>query len=72
MKAWEVLGNEDKRKAYDQNRGFISELKSNSVTLTPDNYHYLVEESNHLWVIQVYYSTNDYARFFSQFWEQLI
>lgn len=43
MKAWEVLGNEEKRKAYDQNRGFISEIKSQSVTLTPDNYHYLVE-----------------------------
>lgn len=42
------------------------------MTLTPDNYHYLVEESNSLWIIQVFDSTNNYARYFSQFWEEAI
>ena len=72
MKAWEVLGSPDKRKAYDQNRGVISELKSSSITLTPDNYNYLVEESKNLWVVQVFDSTDGYSRYFSQFWEQII
>ena len=66
------MGSPDKRKAYDQNRGVISELKSSSVTLTPDNYQYLVEESKHLWVIQVFDSTDGYSRYFTQFWEQII
>lgn len=69
MKAWEILGDSDKRKQYDQNSGHISELKSSSTTLTPYNYHYLVEESNYLWMIQVYDSTNTYSRYFGQFWE---
>jgi len=71
MMAWEVLGDEQKRKQYDQNAGFISELKSISTTLTPYNYHYLVEESNSMWLIQVFDSTSTYSKYFSQFWEEL-
>jgi curved DNA-binding protein CbpA len=69
MMAWEVLGDEQKRKQYDQNAGFISELKSISTTLTPYNYNYLVEESNSMWLIQVFDSTSTYSKYFSQFWE---
>lgn len=69
MKAWEILGDPEKRKSYDQNSGYISELKSASTTLTPHNYHYEVEEGNSVWLIQVFDSTNQYSRYFAQFWE---
>ena len=72
MKAWEVLGDPQKRKQYDQNSGFIVELKSASTTLTPHNYPFLVEESPALWIIQVFDSTNTYSRYFAQFWEELV
>lgn len=42
MQAWEILGDHEKRKSYDQNSGYISELKSASQTLTPQNYDFLV------------------------------
>jgi DnaJ-class molecular chaperone len=38
MQAWEVLGNPEKRKHYDQNSGFITQIPSSSLQLTPDNY----------------------------------
>jgi DnaJ-class molecular chaperone len=57
LKAWEVLGSPEKRKHYDANSGFVTQIKSQSVTLTPSNYHELVEGSRSLWMIQVYDST---------------
>ena len=71
MKAWEVLGDSEKRKSYDQNNGYVSEIKSSSITLTPRNYNYLVEGGRNVWMIQVYDSTNQYSRYFAQFWEEL-
>lgn len=72
MRSWEVLGDPEKRKSYDQNSGYISELKSASQTLTPLNYDYLVGESKKLWMIQVFDSTNQYSRYFAQFWEEMV
>lgn len=72
MRAWEILGVPEKRKQYDQNSGYIAELKSASTTLTPHNFHYLVEESPSLWMIQVLDSTNTYCIYFAQFWEELV
>ena len=69
MRSWEVLGDPEKRKSYDQNSGYISELKSASQTLTPLNYGYFIGESKKLWLIQVFDSTNQYSRYFAQFWE---
>jgi hypothetical protein len=68
MKAWEILGNSEKRKHYDQNSGFISQIKSDSITLTPDNYEDLVIKSESLWIIEVYDSTDEYCHYFAQFW----
>ena len=54
VSAWEVLGNSEKRKEYDASNGVVTKIKSTSTTLTPQNYHHLVEESGDLWIIQVY------------------
>ena len=58
MEAWEVLGTPDKRKLYDQNLGLVTQIPSETVTLTPDNYEWLVGNSDSIWLIQVYDSTN--------------
>jgi curved DNA-binding protein CbpA len=71
VEAWEVLGDPERRREYDQSSGYVSELKSVSLTLTPLNYEYLVGESQALWVIQVLDSTVQYSRYFARFWEDL-
>jgi len=58
MEAWEVLGNPEKRHHYDENSGFINQIKSETPTLTPDNYDWLLYDSDDIWVVQVYDSTN--------------
>lgn len=72
MTAWEVLGNSEKRQNYDQNSGFIKQIHSESVTLTTDNYDKLLGDSDEIWIVQVYDSTNPYCHYFSQFWEEVI
>lgn len=69
LKAWEILGNPEKREAYDSNNGVITKIKSKSTTLTRQNYYEEVESSNDLWIIQAYDSTSQYCHHFSQFWE---
>ena len=39
LKAWEILGNPEKRQAYDTNNGIITKIKSKSITLTHQNYY---------------------------------
>jgi hypothetical protein len=41
------------------------------VTLTPDNYPWLVGNSDGIWLIQVYDSTNKYCHYFASEWEQI-
>ncbi len=36
--------------------------------LTPDNYDWLVSDSDWLWLIQVYDSTDQYSHYFASFW----
>jgi len=53
-KAYEILSDPEKRKNYDENSGVFSPIKSKTVSLTMNNYRRLVEESNDIWIIQVY------------------
>lgn len=70
MDAWEVLGNPEKRKSYDESSGFITQIPSATVTLTPDNYQWLLGHSDAIWLVQVYDSTNQYCHFFASIWEE--
>jgi preprotein translocase subunit Sec63 len=72
MTAWEVLGDPEKRKHYDQNSGFIQQLPSHSLTLTPDNCEYLIGDSDVLYVVQVYDSTDRASHYFAAFWEEIL
>lgn len=54
MKAYEVLGNEKKRKHYDTTSGTMAPIRSSATELTDDNYERLVEESGNSWVVEVY------------------
>lgn len=69
--AWEILGNTDKRREYDDSNGVIARIKSASTTLTPENYHHLVEESGELWIIQVYDETSEYCHSYAPIWEEV-
>lgn len=51
VKAYEVLGNEKKRKHYDTTSGTMAPIRSSAVELTDENYEQLVEESGNSWVI---------------------
>lgn len=35
MDAWEILGNPEKRTSYDQSIGVVTQIPSNTITLTP-------------------------------------
>ena len=72
MKAYEVLGNKEMRKNYDQNSGHITDIKSASLTLTPTLYNTIVYSSKELWVVQVYDSTNEFCHYFGELWEEII
>lgn len=70
VEAWEILGNAEKREQYDASNGVVNKIKSTSTTLTPQNYHHLVEESGELWIIQVYDETSDYCHRYAPIWEE--
>eukprot|EP00928_Gymnodinium_smaydae_P071357 TRINITY_DN54974_c0_g1_i1.p1 TRINITY_DN54974_c0_g1~~TRINITY_DN54974_c0_g1_i1.p1 ORF type:complete len:756 (-),score=209.32 TRINITY_DN54974_c0_g1_i1:46-2214(-) len=54
-KAYDVLIDPDKRKAYDQKRAPQDSLESRtSVELTAENFEYTVLRSNEAWIVQVY------------------
>ncbi len=71
MQAWEVLGNPEKKQAYDQSSGYINQIHSETLTLTAENYNHLLGDSDDIWIVQVYDSTNQYCHYFAKFWEDL-
>lgn len=71
MTAWEVLGNPEKRQHYDQSSGYVNQIPSETVTLTPENYQHLLGDSDDIWIIQVYDSTSQYCHYFARFWDEL-
>lgn len=51
MKAYEVLGNDKKRKHYDTTSGTMAPIKSTAVELTDSNYERMVLDSSDVWII---------------------
>jgi len=39
------------------------------MTLTRNTYNYMLDDSDDIWIIQAYDSTNQYCHYFAQFWE---
>jgi hypothetical protein len=72
MQAWEVLGNLEKREHYDTNSGFINPIPSSSLTLNSENYYHLLSDSDDVWIIQVYDSTNQYCHYFARLWDDAV
>ncbi|KAJ1607652.1 DNAj domain-containing protein [Cryptosporidium canis] len=73
-KAYEVLGDEEKRQVYDTTQGGeIDIIPSAAVTLTSDNFDDLIlfQESSS-WVIQVYTDHDELCHYFSSIWEESI
>ena len=69
-KAYETLIDDEKRKIYDQTRGSYEPILSDhSVSLTSFNYHKLVSESPHVWVIQVFDDLDGNSRYFGTHWD---
>ena len=69
-KAYETLMDDEKRKIYDQTRGSYEPIVSDhSVSLTSFNYHKLVDESSHVWVVQVYDDLDGNSRYFGSHWD---
>jgi hypothetical protein len=71
VEAYEVLGDADKREAYDSSIGYIQKLKSKTHELTEANFDRLVVESSDFWVIQVYVSGNKLCESMSPIWEEV-
>ncbi|KAL7068672.1 DnaJ domain-containing protein [Cryptosporidium serpentis] len=73
-KAYEVLGDADKRSIYDSNYGGeIEIIPSEAVTLTSENFDTLVKSQNkESWVIQVYTDKDELCHYFSPIWEESI
>ena len=71
-KAYETLMDDEKRKIYDQTRGSYEPIISDhSVSLTSFNYHKLVDESSHVWVIQVFDDLDGNSRYFGSHWDSV-
>lgn len=70
--AYEVLGDKDKRAAYDETNGVLNFIKSNSFELTEKNFKKLVVESDWMWFIQVYENGSNMCEHFSHFWEDAL
>ncbi|KAH8741411.1 DNAj domainhypothetical protein transmembrane domain [Cryptosporidium ryanae] len=73
-KAYEILGDEEKRKVYDSTRGGeIEIIPSAAETLTVGNYEKLVLlQTSNSWVIQVYTDQDELCQSFSPVWEESI
>ncbi|KAK6589315.1 DNAj domain transmembrane domain [Cryptosporidium xiaoi] len=73
-KAYEILGDEEKRKVYDSTRGGeIEIIPSAAETLTINNYEELVLlQTSNSWVIQVYTDQDELCQSFSPVWEESI
>lgn len=73
-KAYEILGDEEKRQVYDTTQGGeIDIIPSAAVTLTSDNFDDLViQQMSDSWVIQVYTDQDELCHYFSSIWEESI
>ena len=54
MQAYEVLGDSERRKTYDQSSTLHEPVLSEAVELSAENFESLVLQSDALWFIQVY------------------
>lgn len=70
-RAYEILSDPQKRKNYDENSGLFSPIKSKTVSLTVNNYRRLVEESNDIWIIQVYEDGNPSCISIADIWDMV-
>lgn len=70
QEAYEVLGNEDKRRAYDETNGVVNFIRSSTTELTVSNFERLVEWSDDIWIIQVYENNSHSCERFGHFWEE--
>jgi hypothetical protein len=70
QEAYEVLGNEEKRGAYDETNGVVNFIRSKTTELTTANFERLVEWSDDIWIIQVYENNSHSCERFSHFWEE--
>ncbi|OII74235.1 DnaJ domain-containing protein [Cryptosporidium ubiquitum] len=73
-KAYEILGDDEKRQIYDTTQGGeIEIIPSAAVTLTSDNFDDLVTfQTTNSWVIQVYTDHDELCHYFSSIWEESI
>ncbi|CEL95543.1 unnamed protein product [Vitrella brassicaformis CCMP3155] len=69
-KAYEILGDEEKRRLYDEVAGEYDAIPSSTTTLTAETYSRLVLESNDVWIIQLYSDFEGLCREFSPVWEE--
>ena len=65
------MSNPEARKNYDENSGLFSPIKSKTVSITASNYKRFVEESNDLWIIQVYEDGNPSCLAFAEMWDEM-
>lgn len=49
--------------------GIVTTIPSETLTLTRDNYQ-LLTDSDSIWMVQVYDSTNQYCHYMASVWEQ--
>jgi len=70
-KAYEILSDPEKRKNYDENSGVFTPIKSKTTSLTISNYKRLVEESNDIWIIQVYEDGNPMCISIADTWDSV-
>lgn len=73
-KAYEILGDDEKRQVYDSTQGGeIEIIPSAAITLTSDNFDDLVIlQTANSWVIQVYTDHDELCHYFSSIWEESI
>jgi curved DNA-binding protein CbpA len=70
VEAYDVLGDPEKREAYDSSLGYIQMIKSKTHELTEANFDRLVVESSDFWVIQVYISGDRRCEAMAHVWEE--
>mmetsp|Transcript_60630 Transcript_60630/g.109256 ORF Transcript_60630/g.109256 Transcript_60630/m.109256 type:complete len:713 (-) Transcript_60630:122-2260(-) len=69
-KAYETLGNVEKRQAYDSGRRAKGAIESmSSEELTPENFESKVLRSNEVWFVQAYDPSDSKCKSFSAQWE---
>jgi len=71
-RAYETLGDADKRRIYDATQGSISSIPSKAIELTYDNFDDHVTNSRGLFIIQVYAEQYAECKSFSTIWEDAI